>query len=179
MPHRCTAISTMDWVSLLDSPKNTKKLNNHSLNQSEYYCTQIEFGTPECDQALRLRDLVLRQPLGMVFDPDDIAKEFDSYHFACFEVKTHQMVATLILKPITSDVVKMRQVAVDPSLQSTGIGTMLVNESEIFAKNNGFKKIELNARDTAVPFYLKSGYKREGDVFKEVGIDHYFMYKLL
>lgn len=147
------------------------------MNQESYFCTQIEFGTPECDQALRLRDLVLRKPLGMSFEPNDIAKEYDSYHLACYHVDTHEMVATLILKPISKGIVKMRQVAVAPNLQSLGIGSLLVQASENFAKDKGFSKIELHARDTAVPFYLKAGYTKEGDVFKEVGIDHYFMYK--
>jgi len=54
-----------------------------------------------------------------------------------------------------------------------------VHESEKFAVVKGFEKIELHARDTAVDFYKKSGYIPEGNIFKEVGIDHLSMYKIL
>ena len=71
----------------------------------------------------------------------------------------------------------MRQVAVDPDLQSRGVGSLLVSHSEAVARAKGFKKIELHARDTAVQFYKKLGYTVSGSVFKEVGIDHYYMDK--
>jgi hypothetical protein len=142
-----------------------------------FACIQIEFGTPEFDEALRLRDLVLRKPLNMSFDPEDIAKEYDSYHIACYHNVTSELLACLILKPISNSTLKMRQVAVHPDFQSIGLGSFLVSESEIFAKRSGYSKIELNARETAVNFYKKAGYTVDGDVFKEVGIDHYFMWK--
>lgn len=143
----------------------------------QYYCTQIEFGTPEFDEALRLRDKVLRKPLKLEFQPQDIATEYDSVHLACYDVKSEFLAAVLILKPLDSKTVKMRQVAVDPDLQSRGVGSLLVNHSEAVARAKGFKKIELHARDTAVQFYKKLGYAVSGSVFKEVGIDHYYMDK--
>jgi predicted GNAT family N-acyltransferase len=142
-----------------------------------YTCIQIEFGTPEFDEALKLRDIVLRQPLNMTFDPEDIALEYDSYHIACYNANTFELLACLILKPKDVSTVKMRQVAVHPDLQSKGVGSFLVAESENFAKRLGYKKIELHARDTAVNFYKKASYNIAGEVFKEVGIDHYFMWK--
>lgn len=146
------------------------------MSQS-FACIQIEFGTPEFDEALRLRELVLRRPLNMSFEIDDIAKEYDSFHISCYHNTTSELLACLILKPIDTATIKMRQVAVHPDSQSIGVGSYLVSESEIFAKKSGYSKIELNARDTAVNFYKKAGYTVEGDVFKEVGIDHYFMWK--
>lgn len=148
------------------------------MNQN-YHCVQIEFGTPEFDEALHLRDLVLRKPLKMEFNPEDIATEYDSFHIACYHNVTNELGAFLILKPGSDDKLKMRQVAVHPELQSQGLGSFLVNESEKFAKYKGFKVIELHARDTAVEFYKKAGYAIRGECFKEVGIDHYFMYKEL
>ena len=74
---------------------------------------------------------------------------------------------------------KMRQVAVDAQYQSKGVGSFLVAYSESYSVTIGFKKIELHARDTAINFYKKAGYETEGPIFKEVGIDHLFMYKNL
>jgi predicted GNAT family N-acyltransferase len=144
-----------------------------------YHCIPIEFGTPEFDEALRLRDLVLRKPLNMVFHPEDIAKEYDSYHIACYHNTTQTLLAFLILKPIDKNTLKMRQVAVHPDVQSKGVGSYLVHESEKLGIQWGYTKIELNARDTAVNFYKKAGYAVKGDVFQEVGIDHYYMWKQL
>ncbi|MBL0100547.1 MAG: GNAT family N-acetyltransferase [Saprospiraceae bacterium] len=146
---------------------------------NDYYCIQIDFGTPEFDEALKLRYEVLRKPLHMEFDPDDISKEFDSYHIACYHKSTQELAAFLILKPVSHQVLKMRQVAVDPHLQSTGIGSFLVAESESFAKKHHYQKIELHARHTAVDFYKKNGYQSSGSIFQEVGIDHLFMSKTL
>lgn len=144
-----------------------------------YHCVQIEFATPEFDEALKLRELVLRKPLNMVFESEDIAKEYDSFHIACYHNITNELAGFLILKPIDASTIKMRQVAIDPTLQSKGIGTFLVRESEKFSKRLGYSKIELHARDTAVNFYKKAGYKTKGKVFQEVGIDHLFMSKAL
>jgi predicted GNAT family N-acyltransferase len=143
----------------------------------QFYYVLIEFGTPEFDEALALRTRVLRKPLNMVFNPEDIALEYDSYHLACYEYRSAEMVGILILKPISADKVKMRQVAVDFPFQSKGVGSLMVKESEKIAKKLGFHLIELHARETAVPFYLKAGYEIKGEKFKEVGIDHLYMFK--
>lgn len=146
--------------------------------QNSYFCSIIDFGTPEFDEALKLRFEVLRKPLNMEFNADDIAAEYDSFHIGCY---THPgvLMAVLTLKPVNDKIVKMRQVAVDPQTQSKGLGTFLVKESEKFALDQGFETIELHARDTAVEFYKKSGYTSKGEIFKEVGIDHVFMFKNL
>jgi len=73
----------------------------------------------------------------------------------------------------------MRQVAVDGTYQAKGIGKKLVEYSERLALEKNFDKIILNARDTAVKFYLKLGYRIEGEMFIEVEIPHYRMSKKL
>lgn len=140
------------------------------------YCEIIEFGTPEFDEAVRLRYEVLRKPLHMEFDPADIAAEYDSIHIGCYSDQ-NILIGILILKPLSDNVVKMRQVAVSDKVQNKGIGTFLVTESEKIAQWEGFKRIELHARMPAVPFYEKLDYQKSGNVFKEVGIDHFFMSK--
>jgi predicted N-acetyltransferase YhbS len=73
----------------------------------------------------------------------------------------------------------MRQVAVLPSAQGHGIGTALVKKAEKVARQRGFKTMVLNARLTAVPFYLRLDYKKEGQEFIEVSLPHYKMSKEL
>lgn len=157
--------------------KNLKKLNK--FMSAGKYCAFIDFGSPEFDEAIRLRYQILRKPLNMEFDPDDIATEYNSYHIGCYQAASAELAGVLTLKPISNTEIKMRQVAVLEEYQNSGIGSYLVKESELFAANKNFKKIVLHARDTAVPFYRKLGYQSEGPSFQEVGIDHYYMYKLI
>lgn len=138
----------------------------------------IDFATPAFDEALALRNDILRKPLNMVFETADIEKEWDSYHLVCYNTQ-NDMVGCLTLKPLEEGTIKMRQVAVKDAFQKTGIGTELVNESERFSIECGFNKIVLHARKEAVPFYRKLGYKTQGKQFKEVGIPHSKMYKSL
>lgn len=143
------------------------------------YCAMIDFGTPEFDEALRLRYDVLRKPLNLEFDTNDIATEYDSFHLACYDHNSNELLGVLILKPVDESTLKMRQVAVAAEAQSRGVGTFMVRASEQFATHKNYKKISLHARLAAVNFYLKNGYMAEGDIFQEVGIDHQSMYKLL
>jgi len=145
----------------------------------EIECRQYEYGSADYKIALALRTKVLRDPLGLKFDPADLARESGSFHFGAYEGKN--LVGTLILAPVEDDAesLKMRQVAVDDSVQSKGVGKALVKFSEHFARQNGFKRIELHARDTAVPFYLALGYEKFGEMFYEVTIPHLEMIKVL
>lgn len=142
------------------------------------YTQLIEFATPQFDLALDLRNRVLRQPLNMEFFPEDIAKEYDSMHFACYS-DSNKLLAIMVLKPLKNKVLKMRQVAVDPSAQGKGVGTFLAESAELLAKHKGYNKFVLHARKSAISFYEKMDYNIVGDQFEEVGIPHYKMEKKL
>lgn len=138
----------------------------------------IEFATPEYDEAVALRDTVLRRPLGLSFTPEQLAVEWSDLHLAAF-APDGRIIGVLLLTPLINNEIKMRQVAVAPELQGKGVGAALVNASEEEARRRGFEKMVLNARETAVPFYLRLGYKKIGERFEEVTIPHYKMEKTL
>jgi ribosomal protein S18 acetylase RimI-like enzyme len=71
----------------------------------------------------------------------------------------------------------MRQVAVSDKHQGLGVGRALVDFSEKYAGDNGYSKISMHARESAVGFYLKLGYEVEGEPFEEVTIPHRSMFK--
>lgn len=139
---------------------------------------EIQFGTPEFDEAVRLRYEVLRKPLGLEYTAEQLATEFDNIHLAAFDV-TGRLIGYLNLTPVDLEEVKMRQVAVHPDAQGAGVGKALVLASEAVAKRAGFKKISLHARETAVPFYQKLDYSIVGERFEEVTIPHFYMEKKL
>ena len=142
------------------------------------YSSIIDFGTPQYGELVSLRDLVLRKPLGLEFNADDLAEEYSSIHLGCYN-DHDELLACLVLKPINNEEVKMRQVAVFPNIQKQGTGTFLVHSSEVISKAKGYKKMVLSARLPAVPFYERMEYYIDGDVYHEVGIDHLKMWKLL
>lgn len=139
---------------------------------------ELTFATPEYDAAVALRYRVLREPLGLTFEPDDLAMEYNQFHLAAYGTQ-HQLLAYLNLTPLDDKTVKMRQVAVEPMLQGKGIGKDLVVYSELLARQKGFEKMVLHARETAVPFYQKLDYVTVGAPFEEVTIPHYKMEKSL
>jgi len=139
---------------------------------------EIEFGTPLYDSSVHLRDLILRKPLKLEFTPEQLAEEYDSFHFAYLD-DDFDMLGCLVMKPEDNNSVRMRQVAVSDSYQKQGIGTAMVIYVEKWAKERDFKTIILHARDNAIPFYENLNYKKVCKPFYEGGIEHYFMKKEL
>lgn len=136
---------------------------------------EIEPGSPEHMLMVELRRQVLRLPLGLDLTGEDLDAERDDFHLAAFDGL--ELVGGLILAPHGPLEIKMRQVAVVPGRQGQGIGAKLVRFSEDFARAQGFERMVLNARDTAVPFYVGLGYDIEGEPFEEVTIPHRHMAK--
>ena len=51
--------------------------------------------------------------------------------------------------------------------------------AENLARDKGFKTLTMHARDTAIGFYERFGYKVKGDKFIEINIPHHIMEKRL
>jgi len=60
-----------------------------------------------------------------------------------------------------------------------GVGATIISFAENIAKDRGFKYIIMHARDTAIGFYQKFGYRIVGDAFTEVNLPHHIMEKAL
>jgi len=138
--------------------------------------TQIDFGSPEYDDALALRFKVLREPLNLDYDTTQIGLEWMETHFGIIDSNLG-LIANLTFHKINDKTLKMRQVAVANKFQSRGLGMALVNFAEFWATNQGYKKITLHARSEALEFYKKLNYQVVGEPFTEVGILHFEMIK--
>lgn len=141
-----------------------------------YRTLEIPFASPAFDEALRLRNDILRVPLNLEFYPEDIAREYEEIHLGCYDEGAN-LVGCLTLRQVDRITLKMRQVAVAESVQMRGIGKKMVEDSEEWAVQHGFRRMELNAREVAVPFYRKLHYEVVGERFEEVGIPHFKMKK--
>ena len=74
---------------------------------------------------------------------------------------------------------QMRGMAVVESHQKKGLGEMLVNEAEKYVQEMHASILWFNARESAIGFYKKMGYKVNGNEFDIPGVGtHYIMYKV-
>lgn len=137
----------------------------------------IDYGSPEYMQMVKLRDAILRKPLGLTFTQEDLEQEKDNMFIGAFE--EDRMLGCCMLVEEQPDIVRLRQMAVLNDLQGKGIGRALMNFAENLARDRGYKIVRMHARNNAVGFYEKVGYKVKGDQFIEVTIPHFVMEKEL
>jgi N-acetylglutamate synthase-like GNAT family acetyltransferase len=60
---------------------------------------------------------------------------------------------------ITEDEVQIRSISVEPEWEGKGIGTVVLKELEKIVTEKGAKRIIIHARNSAIEFYKKNGYK--------------------
>jgi predicted GNAT family N-acyltransferase len=137
----------------------------------------IPYGSAQYEAEIKLRDETLRKPLGLSLYDEDLSHEINDFHIGAFN--KDELVGIVILTKLNETVIKMRQLGIAESMRGKNIGKELVKYSEQFAIKQGYKKIELNARETVVDFYLKLGYEKIGERFTEVTIPHFKMIKYI
>ena len=54
-------------------------------------------------------------------------------------------------------------------------GHQLVDFMIAHARRQGFRNIKMHAQARLVTFYRQHGFREQGDIFQEAGIDHYLM----
>jgi predicted GNAT family N-acyltransferase len=67
---------------------------------------------------------------------------------------------------------KIGRLAVLKRWRSQGVGARMLEALVDFARSRDLGKVYLHAQAHAVPYYEKSGFKKEGDEFIEAGIRH-------
>jgi len=137
----------------------------------------IPHGGAFYQQMVDLRHELLRKPLKLQFSPVELSKEKHDILIGAFEEK--ELLGCCILSKLEEHCVKLRQMAVSMNKQKNGVGTALLQFAENHARENGYQLLFMHARETAIQFYEKAGYQICGDCFKEVGIRHYRMEKVL
>jgi GNAT superfamily N-acetyltransferase len=137
----------------------------------------IDYGSPEYQQMIQLRNDILRKPLGLTFQKEELEKENDDILIGAFE--DDKMLGCCMLIETEPGTVRLRQMAVLNNLQGKGVGRALMQFAENIARDRGYKKITMHARKTATGFYEKLGYNISGGEFVEVTLPHVVMEKRL
>jgi GNAT superfamily N-acetyltransferase len=68
---------------------------------------------------------------------------------------------------------RLRGMAVEASLQGTGVGGALLAAAVAGAQERGYEVVWANARDTALDFYRRRGWQVVGPGFESVGLPHH------
>lgn len=133
---------------------------------------------PEYAGVYELREEILRKPLGLSLENEDLSADRTDHIIAA--IAGNKVIGCVMLQPKTGDTIKLRQMAVAAEWQGKGIGRQLVNYAEDMALRKNYRHIILHARDIAEGFYKTLGYTVvPGDPFTEVGIPHVVMEKIL
>ena len=74
---------------------------------------------------------------------------------------------------------KVGRLAVLSNYRRQGIGRALMERCHEIAAERGLASVWCHAQVTALPFYRSLGYRSEGVLFEEAGIDHRRMIKAL
>jgi N-acetylglutamate synthase-like GNAT family acetyltransferase len=137
----------------------------------------IDHGTKEYLQMVNLRNDILRRPLGLHFEEEELEEEKEDVLIGAFD--DEKLIGCCLITRMDSTTCRLRQMAVPSTLQHKGIGASLVSFAENVARDIGYRMMMMHARKTAVGFYEKFGYYISGDEFMEVTIPHYVMLKKL
>jgi predicted GNAT family N-acyltransferase len=138
---------------------------------------QIDHGSKEYQQMVTLRMDILRKPLGLSFTNEELAKEKDDILIGAFD--EDKILACCLLTQIDNATIKLRQMAVHNNVQGKGIGASMMSFAETVARDRGYKKLMMHARNTAIGFYEKFDFKVNGTEFIEVNVPHHIMEKKL
>ena len=137
----------------------------------------IDHDTKEYEQMVHLRYEILRKPIGLQFEKEELEKEKEDVLMGAFE--DGRILGCCLLTKVDTQTVRLRQMAVPNSMQGKGIGRALMVFAENIARDLGYKKLIMHARKTALGFYEKLGYHTSGNEFEEVTIPHFVMEKTL
>lgn len=129
----------------------------------------FDFVAFESDKAyadmLSLRSEVLRYGLPS-FTADQLQSEKDDLHVGMYR-GSHLIGCCLIRRE--GDWLQMRQVAIGHKEQGKGLGSMLITYFENYSRSIGISKLFIEARVSAVPFYLRHEYVLQPESFVNDG----------
>ena len=137
----------------------------------------IDHNSPEYLEMVRLRQEILRRPLGLTLESDELEAERPHVHIGAFE--EDELLGCCMLVKENEKTIRLRQMAVSDKLQRKGVGKALMNFAENIARDQGYKNMIMHARKHAVGFYEKMGYNVTSTEFTEVSIPHVVMEKSL
>lgn len=133
----------------------------------------------EIESILELRYKILREPWFQPKDSSSDGHEDTSYN-AYVEDKEGNVIACGRLQCKDVNTGQIRYMAVANDQQGKGLGKIILKALELKARELGLTKIELQARENALPFYKANDYILKEKTHLLFGtIQHYLMEKTI
>ena len=111
--------------------------------------------------------------------PEEIEFDGKENEFLHFTLWDGEKVLACLRANENGDLLHMGRFAVRKEERKKGYGKILIEKLEEYAKEKGYRGIELSAVETAVGFYEKQGFVKIGDFYLETGVPHIYMKKEL
>ncbi|MDR2976134.1 MAG: GNAT family N-acetyltransferase [Streptococcaceae bacterium] len=109
------------------------------------------------EQTLALRNALLRQPYGFSIYDEDLSYETGNYFFGALD-ESGELLGTVNYFVPEPGISQLCALAVRTDLQKQGIGRKLVSALFEDLQQKNFKKCIVEARESAVGFYEKTGF---------------------
>ncbi|GHY16165.1 hypothetical protein VCSRO21_3425 [Vibrio cholerae] len=139
--------------------------------------------TPTTDNQLNkyfhFRWQMLREPWRMPIGSERDEYDSMSHHRMIVDSRGYPMaIGRLYITPDCEG--QIRYMAVKANRRSKGMGSLILVALESLARQEGAKRLVCNAREDAIPFYIKNGFERRGELTDERGpVRHQQMVKTL
>ncbi len=140
---------------------------------------EVQYGSIQYMEMLKLRERELRMPIGLSFTTCDLKTEGAQHHFGILNTDRQLCACVLALIDGNEERCQLRQMVVEPSYQGLGVGRLLYEKVESWCRGLGVHQIQLNARLSAKDFYGKLGFSECGVEFNHVTLPHIKMTKVL
>lgn len=105
-----------------------------------------------------LRWKILRKPYNQKKGSEKDTKELVSHHLMAY-LPSNKVIGVGRIHEDKNKKAQIRFMAVHSKYRNNNVGKKILKELEQYAYKNSINNIYLNARDSAVKFYLKNGYK--------------------
>lgn len=109
--------------------------------------------------------------------PEELEFDGRDNEFLHFTLWDGEKIIACLRANENGDLLHMGRFAVDKDLRKNGYGSVLMAKLTEYAKDKGYRGVELSAVKTAVGFYEKQGFSAIGDYYLETGVPHIYMKK--
>jgi YbgC/YbaW family acyl-CoA thioester hydrolase len=128
--------------------------------------------------AMALRTEVFVQEQGVPLELEQDEWDAQCEHAVVFN-RLDQPIATGRLLPAESGTSRIGRMAVKRVLRGSGLGEAVLQALLDKASSRGDLEVVLHAQTSAQDFYAKFGFKPDGEIYEEAGIEHITMRKSL
>lgn len=109
--------------------------------------------------------------------PEELEFDGKDNEFLHFTLWDGENIVACLRANENDDFLHMGRFAVVKEKRKHGYGKILMEKLTEYAREQGYKGIELSAVETAVGFYEKQGFLTVGDYYLETGVPHIYMKK--